>query len=437
MSEVTSAQTLQHRTDGPDDAPVLVLGPALGTTWHMWDRQIPELTRHWRVLRFDLPGHGGSPAYSSDAATTLADRLLATLDSLGIERFGYAGCSIGGAIGIQLALAAPQRVTSLALVSSSPRFATPDTWRQRGVVIRTNGLDPIARTTPEHWFTTGFAAAQPAIVEWAVQMVRTTDPGCYIAACEALAAFDAKGALGGVGVPTLVVAGADDQATPPAEARALVAGIPDARLAIVPGASHLTPVEQPGAVTDLLIRHFTTTWQESAAGPPAPAPVIAPMPQQATAVAELESAERTGLSTDAHAYDTGMKVRREVLGDRHVDRAMDAADEFTADFQHFVTRYAWGEVWTRAGLDRRTRSVVTLTALVARGHLEELAFHTRAALRNGLTPDEIKEVLLHTGVYCGVPAANSAFAVAQRVIREETTPEDRRAAEEDNETHGN
>ncbi|OEU99722.1 3-oxoadipate enol-lactonase [Streptomyces qinglanensis] len=432
---MTPAQTLQHRTDGPDNAPVLVLGPALGTTWHMWDRQIPELTRNWRVLRFDLPGHGGSPAYSADSADAYAERLLATLDQLGIERFGYAGCSLGGAIGVQLALRAPQRVTSLALISSSPRFATADSWRQRGVVIRTNGLDPIARTTPERWFTPGFAAAQPAIVEWAVQMVRTTDPGCYIAACEALASFDVKDSLDRIGVGTLVMAGAEDQVTPPAEARALVAGIPDARLAIVPGASHLTPVEQPGAVTDLLIRHFTTTWQDSAAGPPAPAPVISPVPPQASAVAELESGAAAALRTDS--YDTGMKVRREVLGDAHVDRSLEQADDFTEDFQNFVTRYAWGEVWTRTGVDRRTRSVITLTALVARGHLEELAFHVRAALRNGLTPAEIKEVLLQTAVYCGVPAANSAFTVAQRVIREETTPEDHRQPREENEPHGN
>ncbi|MGI5348083.1 4-carboxymuconolactone decarboxylase [Streptomyces sp. CA-250714] len=432
---MTPAQTLQHRTDGPDNAPVLVLGPALGTTWHMWDRQIPELTRNWRVLRFDLPGHGGSPAYSADSADAFAERLLATLDRLGVERFGYVGCSLGGAIGIQLALRAPQRVTSLALISSSPRFATPDSWRQRGVVIRTNGLDPIARTTPERWFTPGFAAAQPAIVEWAVQMVRTTDPGCYIAACEALASFDVRESLGRIGVGTLVVAGAEDEVTPPAEARALVAGIPDARLAIVPGASHLTPVEQPGAVTDLLIRHFTTTWQESAAGPPAPAPVISPVPQQASAVAELESGEGAALRTDA--YEAGMKVRREVLGDAHVDRSLEETDDFTEDFQNFITRYAWGEMWTRTGIDRRTRSVITLTALVAGGHYDELTFHVRAALRNGLTPDEIKEVLLQTAVYCGVPAANAAFAVAQRVIREETTPEDRKQAEEENEPHGN
>ncbi|MFI7080085.1 4-carboxymuconolactone decarboxylase [Micromonospora sp. NPDC049903] len=115
----------------------------------------------------------------------------------------------------------------------------------------------------------------------------------------------------------------------------------------------------------------------------------------------------------------GMAVRREVLGDAHVDRAVADTDGFTADFQDLITRYAWGEIWTRPGLDRRTRSCITLTALVAHGHLGELAMHVRAALRNGLTPEEIKEVLLQCAVYCGVPAANAAFGVAARVLREE------------------
>jgi 4-carboxymuconolactone decarboxylase len=115
----------------------------------------------------------------------------------------------------------------------------------------------------------------------------------------------------------------------------------------------------------------------------------------------------------------GMKVRREVLGDAHVDRAEARKTDFTADFQDFITRYAWGEIWTRPLLDRRTRSCITLTALVAGGHLEELALHVRGALQNGLSADEIKEVLLQTAVYCGVPAANSAFAVAQRVLIED------------------
>jgi 3-oxoadipate enol-lactonase/4-carboxymuconolactone decarboxylase len=117
--------------------------------------------------------------------------------------------------------------------------------------------------------------------------------------------------------------------------------------------------------------------------------------------------------------DDGMRIRREVLGDEHVDRAVAGTTDFTADFQELITRYAWGEVWGRPGLDRRTRSCITLTALVAQGHGHELALHVRAALRNGLTPDEIKEVLLQCAVYCGVPAANGAFAIAQRVLEEE------------------
>src|SRR5262245_1502485 len=121
--------------------------------------------------------------------------------------------------------------------------------------------------------------------------------------------------------------------------------------------------------------------------------------------------------SDEHR-DRGMKVRREVLGDEHVDGTIERRTAFTADFQDFITRYAWGEIWTRPGLDRRTRSAITLTALIALGHENELAMHIRAARRNGLTPDEIKEVLLHSAIYCGVPAANSAFAVLKRVLEE-------------------
>ena len=124
------------------------------------------------------------------------------------------------------------------------------------------------------------------------------------------------------------------------------------------------------------------------------------------------------------SHDDGMRVRREVLGDEHVDRATAAATDFTRDFQELITRYAWGEIWTRPGLDRRTRSCITLTALVARGQTDELAMHVRAARRNGLTQDEIKEVLLQCAIYCGVPAANAAFAVAQRVLAEDDAKEE-------------
>jgi len=123
------------------------------------------------------------------------------------------------------------------------------------------------------------------------------------------------------------------------------------------------------------------------------------------------------VSDDRH--EAGMKTRREVLGDAHVDRAVERTSDFTADFQDFITRYAWGEIWTRPGLDRRMRSAITMTALIGVGRFDELGMHVRASLRNGLTVDEIKEVLLQAAIYCGVPAANSAFAVAQKVLEEE------------------
>ncbi|GIJ07883.1 4-carboxymuconolactone decarboxylase [Micromonospora andamanensis] len=123
--------------------------------------------------------------------------------------------------------------------------------------------------------------------------------------------------------------------------------------------------------------------------------------------------------TDEQRYEAGMAVRRQVLGDAHVDRAVAGTDEFTTDFQDLITRYAWGEIWTRDGLDRRTRSCVTLAVLATLHHDEELAMHVRAALRNGLTPDEVGEVLLQVAVYAGVPAANRAFKVAQETLRQE------------------
>ena len=131
------------------------------------------------------------------------------------------------------------------------------------------------------------------------------------------------------------------------------------------------------------------------------------------------------------AHERGMKVRREVLGDEHVDAAIVRTTDFTADFQDLISRYAWGEIWARPGLDRRTRSAITLTALVAQGRLGELEVHAAAALRNGLSVDEIKEVLLHCAIYCGVPAANAAFAAAQRVLADQGRPPQARGSKQE------
>lgn len=397
---------LHYRRDGREDGDArrkpLILGPSIGTSLRLWDAVLPVLAADRTVIRYDLPGHGGTPAAVlpdlKPGAITIADLAQAVLNlanSLGIKRFDYAGVSLGGAIGTWLAVHRPERIASLAIVCSSARFGDPQYWQNRAKAVRDEGTGPVAEVAVGRWFTARFAASGDPIVSALLGDLRGADPSGYAACCDALAGLDLRGSLGAITAPTLVIAGREDVSTPVAHARELVDGIPAASLLEVAGAAHLAPAEQPRAVAEALRSH------------------LAAATVGGTGEASTDSDNR---------YDAGMAVRRAVLGDAHVDRAIANTDAFTADFQDFITRSAWGEIWTRPGLDRRTRSVVTLTALVAHGHLGELAMHVRGALNNGLTREEIGEVLLQSAVYCGVPAANSAFAVARQVLAEIDEP---------------
>ncbi|MGI5347273.1 alpha/beta fold hydrolase [Streptomyces sp. CA-250714] len=366
------AKTLHHHSDGPTTGPALLLAPSLGTSAALWGAVAPELSSAFRTVSWDLPGHGGSPADLIGPGATVADLgrlVLALADSLDLNRFHYAGVSLGGAVGLWLAAHHPDRIGRLAVICSSAHFGPSGPWQQRAALVRGSGTGPVAETAPARWFTPGFAA--PGLVD----DLRRTSPEAYAACCDALAVLDLRGELPLISAPTLVVAGREDPATPPTHAREIADCVGGAALVELAEASHLAVAECPRAVLSALREHF------SAPGP-----------------------------------GTGAAVRRQVLGDAHVDRAQARTTELTARFQDFITRYAWGEIWTDPTLSRRERSLVTLTALVANGHLEELALHVRAARRNGLSLEEIGAVLLQTGVYCGVPAANAAFAAAQRAL---------------------
>ncbi|MFF0739784.1 3-oxoadipate enol-lactonase [Streptomyces sp. NPDC004111] len=420
---------LHHHTTGPTTAPPLLLGPSLGTPLSVWDPQIPALSAHFNVTRWDLPGHGASPAALLKPGATVADLahlVLDLADSLGITRFAYAGISLGGAVGSWLAVHHPDRIASLALVCTSARFGTPDMWADRAALVRRQGTAPLAESAPSRWFTTRFDG--PAVERLRAGQ-RAADPDAYAACCDALAAFDLRGDLGRITAPTLVVAGREDRATPPADARLLADGIPDAALTEIPRAAHLANVERPEPVLAALLGHFTATGAPDQAAPDQAAPDrVGPDQAAPDRVGPDQAAPRP----TKHA--TGTSVRRQVLGDAHVDRAVARTTPFTARFQDFITRYAWGEIWNGDILDRRTRSCITLTALVAGGHRDELALHVRAAVRNGLSPDEIGEVLLQSAVYCGVPAANAAFAVADAVLREIAAEETDRSRPDHTET---
>ncbi|WP_308207779.1 3-oxoadipate enol-lactonase [Actinomadura madurae] len=243
----------RHRLDGPPDAPVVVLGPSLGTSTDLWLPQLPALTREWRVLRYDLPGHGGAPPPDGPVTVeSLADGIAALLDELGVGRAAYAGVSLGGAVGTALGLRAPERVAGLVLCCTSPRFGDPGPWRERAALVRREGVGPVADTAAGRWFTPSFTGAEPY-----VEMLRATAPEGYAACCDALAAFDATARLGEISAPTLVIAGAQDGPTPPeGHAARLAAGIPGARLTVIEGAGHLANAERPAEVTAAITAHL-------------------------------------------------------------------------------------------------------------------------------------------------------------------------------------
>lgn len=372
---------VRHEMAGPADGPVVVLAGSLGSDLRMWDPQVePLVSAGFRVVRYDQRGHGRSPA--PDGPYTLEELgadLLALLDRLALPRVSLVGLSLGGMTGMWLAANHPERLDRLVLCCTSAELGPASMWAERARVARESGLDGLADAGVGRWLTHAGRAANPALSAWLREMFTSQSAEGYASCCTAVQTMSIVDSLPSVTVPTLVIAGAEDQATPPDHARRIADTIPGARLEIVDGAAHLGNVERPAQFTALILNHLRSP----------------------------------------HA--AGMDVRRAVLGDEHVARAIAATTDFTRPFQHHITETAWGSVWTRPGLDRRTRSVVTLTALTALRCHEEFPMHVRAAVRNGLTPAEISEILLHTSVYAGVPAANTAFAIAQRTLDELAT----------------
>ncbi len=388
------------------DLPLLVLGPSLGTSaTSLWSACAAGLTDVFDVVAWDLPGHGHNRSVHDEPFTMaeLAAGVLRVVDAVLEERgdptepFDYAGDSVGGAVGLQLLLDAPDRVSTAVLLCTGAQIADPAIWSARIGQVRASGTPVMVGGSAERWFGPGFVEREPARASALLQALQDADDEGYVQVCGALSEFDVRERLPEITAPVLAVAGSQDVATPPDKLREIADGVKDGRLVELADVAHLAPAEAPELVARL-IRHL-------ALGEP-----LDPPDGQTRTLREVHAA--------------GLNVRREVLGDAYVDRATAAATDLTAEFQQLITTYAWGSIWTRPGLDRRSRSLITLTALVARGHHEELALHLRAARTNGLTVDEIKELLLQTAIYCGVPDANTAFRIAQQVWADDSAEEE-------------
>lgn len=248
---------VHRQLTGPPGAPVVVLSNSLGTDMSMWDPQLPALEGRFRVLRYDIRGHGATPAPPGPySIADLGGDVLAFLDRLGIERAHVCGVSIGGMTGMWLAAHAPERIDRLVLCCTSAFIDPEGTYRDRAALVRASGLAQLADAALERWFTAPFRAAEPDLMEHMRGCLVRAQPEGYAGCCEALAAMDLRGDLDGIDTPALVISGEHDPATPPEHGRLIAAAIRGASFEIVPGA-HLSSIECSQRVTDLILSHLT------------------------------------------------------------------------------------------------------------------------------------------------------------------------------------
>jgi 3-oxoadipate enol-lactonase/4-carboxymuconolactone decarboxylase len=384
-------RSVAYRLLGPEALPLVVLAHPLGMTQAVWDDLLPALLPRYRVLTWDLPGHGASQAWPEDGGeitpAALAHDALALVEQAGVSRFHFVGTSIGGVVGQHLIAEHAERLYSVTLTNTGAVIGNAELWTTRAGRVRDEGLAAISGEIVPRWFSAERLEAEPALeAGWRTQMART-DAESYARLCEMLGHCDFRGKLkeplaqhSGIGVHLL--GGSDDVATPPETLQALASECGGAPLEILEGFAHVPSVEDPAAMAKRLLLWMAT--------------------------------DRSDVGERDVSYAKGLETRKQVLGEAHVERASQNASSLDAPFQQMITRLAWGELWSNDDLTRRERSMITTGILAALGR-EELELHLKTAKRIGLSEAELRQVLLHVAIYAGVPAANHAFAMAKKL----------------------
>ena len=373
---ISEGARIFYRLEGAPEKPLLVLAHSLGVDHGLWDPQLPALLRYFQVLRVDLRGHGASDSPAGDYTIEQLGRdVIAAVDSTARERFAYCGLSLGGMIGQWLGANATERITHLVLANTSPRVGAPDLFEARRKAVLEGGMTSVENAAMERFFSPRVLASANPQVATSRAALLAANPVGYAGCCAAIRDMDQRALLGRIRVPTLIIGGCLDASTPwEGHGDLLATAIPGAR-SIVLEAAHLSNVELPSAFTNALFDFL--------------------LPPQ---------------SNDR--LSGGFAMRRAILGDAHVDRAVANTTELTRDFQDLITRYAWGTVWTRPGLDPKVRRLLVLAMTASLGRWEEFRLHLRAGLAAGLEMPDLEEVLLQVAIYAGVPAANTAFQIA-------------------------
>ncbi len=372
---------LYWRSDGDPARHALLLANSLGSDHALWDPVMPALMRHFRVLRFDMRGHGASDVTPGEySIEMLARDALAVADAAGATRFCYAGISLGGMIGQWIGANAGDRVLRLVLSNTSAKL-DPAVWDERIAKVRFGGAAAVVDAVLQRWFSARLLARNDERVASTRATFEATDRKGYIGCCAAIRDMDLRDLAPRIDAPTLVITGAHDLAAPKEHGEAIAAAIPGAEHIELPCA-HISIIEVPGLYAHALLGFLA----------------------------------RQSVTTERKRFDVGLARRKQALGAGYVDEKMKRATPFTAEFQDLVTRLAWGELWTRDVLDDRTRRMLVLAMTLALGRWEEFELHARAGLAAELAEYELKEVLLLAAVYCGVPAANTAFNRAQGLL---------------------
>ena len=385
-----NATTLHFKKTSSDTAaPALVLINSLGTDFRIWDEFLLHLGHQGEVLAYDKRGHGLSGVGDARFSIDLHMRDLAALmDSQGIKNAVICGVSVGGMIAMALQAARPDLVRGLILCDTAPRIGDPQGWQDRIDAIEANGMEGIANAVMSRWFSAGFQGGSPAAVAGYRNLLCRTPVEGYLGTCAAIRDADLTCSAAQIDVPVLCIAGEDDQSTPPELVEEMANLIPNAKFERIRNCGHLPSIEQPEYLAHL-VRQAISRWPGT----------IDQREQRQTEI-----------------YKQGMQTRRRVLGDTHVNAAEVQKNSFDAPFQELITEAAWGHVWSRHNWTLRERSIVTIALLAALGHLDEVAMHVRAARNTGATREDISEALLHTAIYAGVPAANSAIKVVKNVF---------------------
>ena len=372
-----------YRLQGNAGLPVLILSHSISTDHAMWDLQVENLLPHFQILRYDTRGHGASEATSGEySIEMLGQDILGLADRLEFPRFAFCGLSLGGAIGQWVAGHAPDRVTHLVLANTSPQFVPRTNWETRIAAVAKGGMSAVVDLAMQRFFSPVTLVKKDPVVASTRSVFLGTDPVGYLGCCAALRDMNHGDLLRQIKAPTLVISGDRDVATPwSGHGERLAREIPGAKAIHLP-AAHLSNLERPHSFTTALLEFL--------------------LPQPNTSVDPLQA---------------GFAVRRAVLGDAHVDRAIANTTEFTREFQELITRYAWGTIWSRPELDRRTRRLLALSITASLGRWEEFSLHVRAGLADELEVCDLKEVLLQTALYAGAPAANTGFQIAVEQIK--------------------